>query len=172
MSKQKILAKKTKQKIVEDNVGGVKLKMKPKHKRCHGSLSGTVQKIFSEATTESMGSTFQAIVISFQLKQNFGKDPYDVLLDEPETFYNGLREIVGAGADTVLSLVGTFLSKRYGVSRSAEEFLALFTRSNSQSKHELKELFKKIADQPRERERAMQTTSDRQWLTSHKLPNM
>jgi len=172
VSKKKLLAKKTKQKIVEDNVGGVKLKMKSKHKRCHGSLSGTVQKIFSEATTESMGSTFQAIVISFQLKQNFGKDPYDVLLDDPETFYNGLREILGAGADTVLSLVGTFLSKRYGSNRSAEEFLALFASGDSQSKHELKEIFRRIADQPRERERAVQTTSDSQRLTSLKLPNM
>jgi hypothetical protein len=172
VSKEKLLAKKTRQKIAEDNVGGAKLKMKPKHKRGHGSLSGTVQRIFNEATTESMGSTFQAIVISFQLKQKFGKDPYEVLIDDPKAFYNGLREIVGAGADTVLSLVGTFLSKRYGVNRSAEEFLALFTRGDSQSKHELKELFRKIADQPRERERAMQTTSDSQWLTSLKSPNM
>lgn len=153
-------------------MGGAKLKMKPKHKRCNGSLSGTVQRIFSEATTESMGSTFQAIIISFQLKQKFGKDPYEVLIDDPEAFYKGLREVSGDGADMVLSLVGTLLSKRYGVSRSAEEFLALFTRSKSQSKRELKEIFKKIADQPRERERAMQTTSDSQWLTSHKLPNM
>jgi hypothetical protein len=57
---------------------------------------------------------------------------------------------LGAGADTVLSLVGTFLSKRYGVSRSAEEFLVLFTRGDSQSKHELKELFRRIADQGKE----------------------
>jgi hypothetical protein len=119
-----------------------------------------------------MGSTFQAIIISFHLKQKFGKDPYDVLIDDPETFYNGLREILGAGADTVLSLVGTLLSKRYGSNRSAEEFLALFTRSDSQSKHELKEIFRKVADQPRERERTMQTASDCQWLTSLKLPTM
>ncbi len=145
MSKEKSLVKKTGQKIVEDNMGGAKLETKPEHKRSHVSLSGTVQKMFSAATTESMGSTFQAIIISFQLKQKFGKDPYDVLLDDPETFYNGLREILGAGADTVLSLVGTLLSKRYGVSHSAEEFLALFTRSDSQSKHELKELFRRIA---------------------------
>jgi hypothetical protein len=150
VSKQKILAKKTKEKLVEDNMGGAKLKMKPKHKRCHGSLSGTVRKIFSEATTESMGSTFQALIISFHLKQKFGKDPYEVLIDDPKAFYNGLTEIVGAGADTVLSLVGTFLSKRYGVNRSAEEFLALFTSGDSQSKHELKELFRRIADQGRE----------------------
>jgi hypothetical protein len=172
VSKKKLLAKKTKQKIVEDNVGDAKLKMKPKHKRGHGSLSGTVQKIFNEATTESMGSTFQAIVISFQLKQKFGKDPYDVLMDDPKAFYNGLKEVSGDGADMVLSLLGTFLSKRYGVSRSADEFLALFTSGDSQSKHELKKIFKKIADQPRERERAMQTTSDSQWLTSLKSPNM
>ena len=150
MSKKKLLAKKTKQKIVEDNMGGAKLKMKTKHKRGHGSISGTVQKIFSEATTESMGSTFQALIISFHLKQKFGKDPYDVLLDDPKAFYNGLTEISGAGADTVLSLVGTFLSKRYGSNRSAEEFLVLFTRSDSQSKHELKELFRRITDQERE----------------------
>jgi len=156
VSKEKTLAKKTKQKLVEDNMGGAKLKMKPKHKRCHGSLSGTVQKIFSEATTEAMGSTFQAIIISYQLKQKFGKDPYIVLLDDPKAFYNGLREVSGDGADAVLSLVGALLSKRYllsqpyGTSRSAEEFLALFTRSDSQSKHELKEIFRRIADQERE----------------------
>lgn len=150
VSKEKALAKKTKQKIGEDNMGGAKLKMKPKHKRCHGSLSGAAQKIFSEATTEAIGSTFQAIILSFQLKQKFGKDPYEVLIDDPEAFYNGLTEISGAGADTVLSLVGTFLSKRYGVNRSAEEFLVLFTRSDSQSKHELKEIFRRIADQGRE----------------------
>jgi hypothetical protein len=150
VSKEKTLAKKTKQKIVEDNMGGAKLKMKPKHKRCYGSLSGTVQKIFSEATTEAMGSTFQAIIISFHLKQKFGKDPYDVLIDEPKAFYNGLTEISGTGADVVLSLVGTLLSKRYGANRSAEEFLVLFTRSDSQSKHELEEIFRRIADQGRE----------------------
>jgi len=150
VSKEKTLAKKTKQKIVEDNMGGAKLKMKPKDKRCHGSLSGTVQKIFSEATTESMGSTFQAIIISFQLKQKFGKDPYNVLIDDPETFYNGLEEVSGDGADVVLSLVGSLLSKRYGSSRSAEEFLVLFTRGDSQSKHKLKEIFGRIADQGRE----------------------
>jgi hypothetical protein len=150
VSKEKILAKKTAQEIVEDNVGGVKLKMKSKHKRCHGSLSGTVQRIFSEATTESIGSTFQALIISFQLKQKLGKDPYDVLLDDPKAFYNGLREILGTGADVVLSLVGTFLSKRYGSNHSAEEFLVLFTRGDSQSKHELKELFRRITDQGRE----------------------
>jgi hypothetical protein len=150
VSKEKTLVKKTKQKIVEDNMGGAKLKMKPKDKHCQGSLSGTVQKILSEATTEAMGSTFQAIVISFQLKQKFGKDPYEVLIDDPEAFYNGLKEVSGDGADMVLSLVGTFLSKRYGVSRSAEEFLALFTRSDSQAKHALKEIFRRIADQGRE----------------------
>lgn len=136
--------------MVEDNIGCVKLEMKPKDKRCNGSLSGTVQKIFNEATTESMGSTYQALIISFYLKQKFGKDPYDVLLDDPETFYNGLREISGTGADMVLILVGSLLSKRYGVNRSTEEFLALFTISDSQSKHELKEIFRRIADQGRE----------------------
>jgi len=150
VGKQKTLAKKTAQKIAENNMDDAKLKMKPKDKRCYGSLSGTVQEIFSEATTESMGSTFQTIIISFQLKQKFGKDPYTVLIDDPKAFYNGLTEISGLGADVVLSLVGALLSKRYGSNRSAEEFLALFTRSDSQSKHELEKFFRRIADQGRE----------------------
>jgi hypothetical protein len=126
------------------------VKMKPKHKLGHSPLSLAAQKIFSEATTESLGSTFQAIIISFQLKKKFGKDPYDVLIDDPKAFYNGLTESSGTGADVVLSMVGTLLSKRYGMSRSAEEFLVLFTRGDSQSKHELKEIFGRIADQGRE----------------------
>lgn len=121
--------------------------MKQKDKRCHGSLSEIVQKIFSEATTEAMGSTFQALMISFYLKQKFGRNPYDVLIDDPESFYSGLREISGAGVDVVLIMVGSLLFKRYGADRSAEKFLALFTRSDSQSKHELKEIFRRIADQ-------------------------
>jgi hypothetical protein len=73
-----------------------------------------------------------------------------LVIDDPKAFYNGLTEILGDGADVVLSLVGTILSKRYGSSRSAEEFLALFTRGDSQSKHELKDIFRRIADQERE----------------------
>jgi hypothetical protein len=129
---------------------GAKLKIEPQDKRCQGSLSGIVQKIFSEATTEVMGSTFQAIIISFTLKRKFGKDPYEVLIDDPKVFYNGLTEISGDGADVILSLVGALLSKRYGVSRSTKEFLALFTKGDSQSKHELKEIFRRIVDPGRE----------------------
>ena len=150
MSKEKALAKKTARKIVEDSMGGVKLKMKPSACEDKELLRKIAQRVFEEATTDTMGSNFEAIVISFQLKQKFGKDPYAVLIDDPEIFYNGLGEMLGDGADVVLSLVGTLLSKRYGAYCSAEEFLSFFTRSDSQSKHKLKEIFRRIADQGRE----------------------
>jgi len=67
------------------------------------------------------------------------------MYEHSPTRTRGLGEVLGVGADMVLSLVGTLLSKRYGANRSAEEFLALFTRSDSQSKHELKEFFRRIA---------------------------
>jgi len=67
------------------------------------------------------------------------------MYEHSPTRTRGLGEVLGVGADMVLSLVGTLLSKRYGTSRSAEEFLVLFTRSDIQSKHELKELFRRIA---------------------------
>ncbi|MCJ7425365.1 hypothetical protein MUP01_14035 [Candidatus Bathyarchaeota archaeon] len=162
MSKEKTLAKKTAQEIFEDNSA----------REDKDLLHKIAQRVFEEVTTETMGSNFQAIVISFQLKQKFGKDPYEVLIDDPETFYNGLSEVSGDGADVVLGLVGSLLSKRYGANLSAKEFLELFTRVNGQSKHELKEIFRRIADQPAERERAMQTASDRQWLTNLKASTM
>ena len=144
MRKEKKLAKKTAQKLVEDNVGGAKLKMKPKHKRWHGSLSGTVQKIFGEATTEAMGSTFQAIIISFHLKQKFGKDPYEILLGDPKCFYNGLREVLGEGAEAVINLVGTYITAKYNVNCTAEEFVKLFTRNGRSSAQKLLDVFKAI----------------------------
>ncbi len=47
-------------------------------------LHKVAQKIFEEATAASLGATFN-VIISFHLRQKFGKDPYEVLLDCPKT---------------------------------------------------------------------------------------
>jgi len=57
-------------------------------------LHRVVRKIFEEATAASLGGTFN-VIISFHLKQKFGKDPYEVLIDNPRTFNDGLKEVLG-----------------------------------------------------------------------------
>ncbi len=105
-------------------------------------LAKTVQKVIEEATIEAMGSTFHTI-ISFHLQRKFGKDPYEVLIDEPRTFYDGLEGVLGTGADAVISLVGTFLTKQYGANCTPEELITLFIKGDASSKRRLSEIFSK-----------------------------
>lgn len=106
-------------------------------------LHKVAQKIFEEATVSSLGSTFH-VIISFHLKQKFGKDPYEVLLEDPKCFFKGLKEVLGEGADAVISLVGTYITVKYSVGCTAEEFVKLFTRDGKPSVQKLLEIFKAI----------------------------
>jgi hypothetical protein len=109
-------------------------------------LHRVVRKIFEEATAASLGSTFN-VIISFHLKQKFGKDPYEVLIDNPRTFNDGLKEVLGEGAEAVISLVGTFLTIKYDVDCTAKEFTDLFTKDNASSTQKLSEIFGNIITQ-------------------------
>ncbi len=106
-------------------------------------LHKVAQKIFEEATATSLGSTFH-VIISFHLKQKFCKDPYEVLVDNPKLFYNGLREVLGEGAEAIISLVGTYLTVKYDTNCTAEEFVRLFTRNGKPTKERLQEIFRNI----------------------------
>lgn len=109
-------------------------------------LHRVAQKIYEEATAASLGSTFH-IIISFHLKQKFCKDPYEVLMDNPKTFYDGLKEVLGEGADAVINLVGTFLTAKYKVNCKSEEFVELFTKDSPLSARKLSEIFQSIVTQ-------------------------
>jgi hypothetical protein len=98
---------------------------------------------FEAATTEAMGSTFHTIIY-FHLKRKFGKDPYEVLIEDPKCFYNGLKEVLGAGAEAVINLVGTFLTIKYDVDCTAEEFTGLFTKDSTLSTQKLSKIFGSI----------------------------
>jgi len=106
-------------------------------------LHKVARKIFEEATASSLGSTFH-IIISFHLKQKFGKDPYEILLGDPKCFYNGLKEVLGEGAEAVINLVGTYITAKYNVNCAAEEFVKLFTRNGRSSAQKLLDVFKAI----------------------------
>lgn len=105
-------------------------------------LHKVAQKIFEEATAASLGSTFH-IIISFHLRNKFGKDPYEVLIEDPKCFYNGLKEVLGAGAEAVINLVGTYLTVKYSTSCTTEEFVKLFKDSKPTAQR-LQEVFRNI----------------------------
>lgn len=109
-------------------------------------LHKVARKIFEEATAASLGGTFN-VIISLHLKQKFGKDPYEVLIDNPRTFNDGLKEVLGEGAEAVINLVGTFLTIKYDVDCTAEEFVKLFVESSPLSARKLSEIFRSIVTQ-------------------------
>lgn len=104
------------------------------------------RKLFEDATQTGFTSAFNQIM-SLQLKQKFGKDPYEVLVDDPKTFYNSLKEVLGEdGTATVINTVGTFLEQRYSVNFAAEEeFLEFFVKGDDSSKRRLQEILASIA---------------------------
>jgi hypothetical protein len=109
-------------------------------------LHRVARKIFEEATAASLGGTFN-VIISFHLKKKFDKDPYEVLIDNPRTFNDGLKEVLGEGAEAVINLVGTFLTIKYHVDCTAEEFTSLFTKDSASSTQKLSEIFGSIITQ-------------------------
>jgi hypothetical protein len=109
-------------------------------------LPKVARKVFEDATVTSLGSTFH-LIICFHLKNKFGKDPYEILLDDPKIFYNGLREILGEGAEAIISLVGTFITVKYKTSCTADEFTKLFTKSSEASKQQLSQMFTDLIKQ-------------------------
>ena len=109
-------------------------------------LHKVARKIFEEATAASLGGTFN-VIISFHLKQKFGKDPYEVLIDNPKTFHDGLKEVLGEGAEAVINLVGTYLTIKYDVNCTAEEFTSLFTKDSVSSTQKLSRIFGSIITQ-------------------------
>lgn len=88
------------------------------------------------------------MVIEFHLKQKFGKDPYEVFVEDPKSFYEALEEIFGAGAESMISLVGTFLTKKCGVTCTAAEFVNSVVNGDEPAKLALKEILTNIASQP------------------------
>jgi hypothetical protein len=86
----------------------------------------------------------------FHLKQRFNQDPYEVLIDDPKRFYNELKEVLGAGAETLLYLVGTDLAAKYHINCTVEEFVKLFIR-NGKPQRSLSQIFADVANQEESR---------------------
>ena len=106
-------------------------------------LYQVAQKTFEEATSSSLGPTFH-VIISFHLKQRFGKDPYEVMIVKPHLFYEGLKEVLGEGADAVIALAGTYLVAKYSINCTIEEFTKMFIEKDNTSTEKLSAIFRTV----------------------------
>lgn len=109
-------------------------------------LHKVAQRVFEEATSDSLGTTFH-VIISFHLKKKFGKDPYEVFVDNPALFYNGLKEVIGEGAEALITLVSTFIKVKYAVDFATEDITRLFLQKDSDSHETMRELLQMIIAQ-------------------------
>jgi hypothetical protein len=109
-------------------------------------LYQVAKKSFEEATEASLGATFHTI-IAFHLTQKFGKDPYEVLIANPHLFYEGLKEILGEGAEAVVTLAGTYLGAKYKIAFTSQEFTTMFTENNDASTQNLSAIFRTVIEQ-------------------------
>jgi hypothetical protein len=109
-------------------------------------LFRVAQKSFEEATATSLGATFH-VIISFHLKKKFGKDPYEVLIEDPHLFYEGLKEVLDEGAKSVIALAGTYLVAKYKINCTVDEFTDIFTETGPAAHQKLSALFRTVIAQ-------------------------
>lgn len=110
------------------------------------SVYETARRILEEATSTALGPACNT-VITFHLKQKFEKDPYQVFVEDPGDYYAALEKLFGAGAKSFISLVGTFLINKYGMTYSAEEFVNLVVQGDKSSKNKLGKILSHIAEE-------------------------
>jgi len=109
-------------------------------------LHEAARKVFEEATTLSLGSPCNTVIV-FHLKKKFGKDPYEVFTDDPKEFFKGLEEVFGAAAECMVGLIGAFIVRKYEIACTAEEFVALVVKGDELSKRRLREILFCVASQ-------------------------
>ncbi|MFH0748554.1 MAG: hypothetical protein V1915_01330 [Candidatus Bathyarchaeota archaeon] len=91
------------------------------------------RKVFEEAVVPVLGPSGYETVYS-HLRQRVGRDPFEVLLEEPKIFYEELEKIFSTSTDVLLNHVGKYLVNKYGVDCSPDEFLELFHKGDASSK--------------------------------------
>ncbi len=103
----------------------------------------TAQEIFEEAFTLILGPSICEVIAS-SLQKRFGKDPYEVLFEEPAVFYTECAQILTGGTDVLLRCVGECIAEKYKVSCSPEEFVKLLHSGDESSKAKMHKILAEI----------------------------
>lgn len=101
--------------------------------------------VFSEILRSSLGRAASEVIL-FLLRRELGRDPFEVLWENPKTFYRGMEKILGIGAEVLIKLLVSRINSELGLSMSAERFLELVQSSNKSSVEEIRSFLAKISE--------------------------
>lgn len=104
----------------------------------------SVKEIIQSILKANFGSSFN-VVLNFYFKQEFNRDPYEVLWENPGVFYTKLEKMFGSGAEAIIALISRGLTEKYtSISFTFEEFLRLMRDGDKSSRDRLREIFREI----------------------------
>ncbi|MEM1674610.1 MAG: hypothetical protein QXN24_08620 [Candidatus Bathyarchaeia archaeon] len=98
--------------------------------------------VFRRFLCSSLGESAGEAVL-FLLGRDFGRDPFEVLWDDPGAFYSALERIFGAGAKVIMNILIAGVNGECGLNMSPERFLELM---RSGSVKEIQSLLREIAE--------------------------
>jgi len=102
-----------------------------------GDIASSVGKLFRDVLEECYGKTIIE-ALNFQFKWETGLDIFAALWENPHLFYEGLKRILGDGADVVLKM---FAEKIGG---DFEKLIKLMESENEGSKEKIRGIFRQI----------------------------
>lgn len=104
-----------------------------------------VRVICREILHSSLGESAGEAILFF-LRSNLGRDPFEVLWDDPGAFYREMEKIFGVGAKVLVKLLVSRINSELGLNISPERFLELMQRGDQRSAEEIHSFLTKIAD--------------------------
>lgn len=108
------------------------------------------KKVLEEATMPVLGLAAYEAVFS-HLQQRLGREPNEVLVDNPKKFYEEFENVLASGADILLKHVGKCIAENYGIPCSSEEFIEILCRGNELSREKIVEIMSAIDEKMRKK---------------------
>lgn len=84
--------------------------------------------------------------ILFFLQDNLGRDPFEVLWDDPKAFYQALEKIFGAGAKVLINVLVTTINRECGLNFDPEDFLNLIRGGDQRSVEKIRYFMSMVAE--------------------------
>ncbi|MEM1673346.1 MAG: hypothetical protein QXI56_00540 [Candidatus Bathyarchaeia archaeon] len=82
----------------------------------------------------------------FFLYRRLGRDPFEVLWDDPKTFYRELERIFKVGAKVLIKLLVSRINSEFGLNMDPEHFLELMQRGDQISVEKIRLFLKRVAE--------------------------
>lgn len=85
-------------------------------------------------------------ILLFYLRKSLGRDPFEVLWEDPRVFYHGLEKFFGVSARIFIEVLINKVNEECGLNASPERFVRLMKEGGERSIEEIREYVKKVAE--------------------------